>query len=462
MAEVYRATVTGPGGFAKPAVIKRVKPQYAENEVYVRMFIDEAKISASLDHPNLVSVFDFGEADGHYYLAMEYIEGMDVQVAHVRHNQRYGVPIPWGASVLIVRDVLRGLDYAHHKTDASGRPLQLIHRDVNLVNVMIRRDGTVKVLDFGCAKAAKGFRSSETVAGVIKGKLGYMSPEQTEDRPLDARTDVFSAGIVLHELLTGRRLFFGDTEVDVIMAVRQRPIPDPRKYQPEVPEPVVQVLLRGLSRDLDGRYASAGAMADALDEVVSTCRVPPTAVRQLIDRLVGQDRSVMSDAFTLQVRKLTLMSWQGELSDVAPAEVPSRVSGVVTSAPHTDPFGESTIVTTNPRWLIEEAALQDPGSIVDGIPLAEDPPVSLSDRMTELLEVSAPAVGLTDEPTMLLGVSEAPPAGPPAPAPAPAPAAAPPPPLASRRRSLPRWLLLLAAIAALGSGLILLLVRLRS
>jgi tRNA A-37 threonylcarbamoyl transferase component Bud32 len=328
MAEIYQASVSGPAGFQKPVVIKRVRSQYAQDETFVQMFVDEARICASLDHANLVTVFDFGQEQGHYYMAMELVDGMDLRTAHVRHAQAHGKPLPWGVSTVVVRDALRGLDYAHHLAGPDGKPLGIVHRDIDLANIMVRRDGAVKVLDFGCAKASSAIRRTQTVAGVIKGKLGYMSPEQADDRPLDGRSDVFAASIVLHELLTGRRLFFGDEPAEVIRSVLTRPIPDPRDKNPAVPPDLAAVVMRGLSRDREARYPSAGAMADALEAIAHAHRLGSAQVAEVFAPLITASRGGRGAAFesTRDERKLTLAAWTESTGDAEPLEI---ISGVL-------------------------------------------------------------------------------------------------------------------------------------
>lgn len=439
MAEIYQATVFGPEGFEKPVVIKRVRSQYALDETFVRMFADEAKICASLNHANLVSVHDFGQEAGHYYMAMEFIDGLDLRAAHVRHAQRFGKPLPWQVSTLVLRDVLRGLDYAHKLTDPLGRPMGIVHRDIDLANVMVRRDGAVKVLDFGCAKAASFVRRTETVAGTIKGKLGYMSPEQAEDRDLDPRSDVWAAGVVLHELCTGRRLFYGEDAVAVIRSVLGRPIPDPGAMNPEVPEVLSRIVFHALERDRERRFPSAGAMADALEEVILEHRIPTGRIAEVIAPLMD-DPAALAGGLTAGQRKITLAAWAESTADAEPLEV---VSGVLLDDGKTEvesaPFIDATILTTNPRWHFPEelsatggrgataaaataAALAPTGervitrerAAVELTPPAEAPG-ALHERRTEILQVAAPAAGLHAEETQLLdrqrGAPGAPPAG---------------------------------------------------
>lgn len=317
MAEVYRASRAGGAkgsGRAKGAdgslVIKRVKPQHAGDPGFVRMFVDEARLSAQLQHPNIVTVLEYGEQDGHHFIAMEHIDGLHLQGLHVRYAQRYKRSLPWRVGLHVVRDVLRGLDYVHEKADDKGRSMGLIHRDINLVNIMVARSGDVKLLDFGIVKAADGIRSAETVGGVLKGKFGYMSPEQAEGKSLDRRSDVFSASIVLHELLTGRRLFWGRDDLEILRRVRDGDVPDPRQLAPDVPEELVVVVNKGLERDLAQRYQTAGAMADALDEVIEHKHVLGSVLRDLMRDLLGEVRSDDLDKMAERRRRMTLLAWQ--------------------------------------------------------------------------------------------------------------------------------------------------------
>lgn len=436
MAEIYQASVSGPAGFQKPVVIKRVRSQYAQHETFVQMFVDEARICASLDHANLVTVFDFGQEDGHYYMAMELVDGMDLRTAHVRYAQAHGQPLPWGVSTVVVRDALRGLDYAHNLAGPDGQPLGIVHRDIDLANIMVRRDGAVKVLDFGCAKASSAIRRTQTVAGVIKGKLGYMSPEQAEDRPLDGRSDVFAASIVLHELLTGRRLFFGDEPVEVIRSVLTRPIPDPREKNPAVPQALVDIVLKGLARDPQARYPSAAAMADALEAILHEHHLGQAQVAEVFTPLIADHEGARTTGFetTRDERKLTLAAWTESTGDAEPLEIISGVlleesgsqagvggeaveaveavggeggspAGATAGDSVADaPFIDATIITTNPRWMLPDEGADRAAPR----PLAEGAASIASGETTEITETNArpgaeaPPVDLHGAPTALV------------------------------------------------------------
>jgi len=269
MAEIYRGSAEQQNGETVPIVFKRIKREYAENETFVRMFLDEAKLSVRMKHPNIVEVFEYGKDGNINYLTMEYIDGLHLQDTHKRYESTNNTPLPWQSVILIVRDILRGLQYTHELADEDGRPLGLVHRDVNLDNVMISRGGNVKLLDFGIVKAREGVRQAETAAGVLKGKLSYVSPEQVAGMPASPCSDIFSVGIVLHELLTGQRLFLSDTDLATLMAVKSGPIPDPRTVRGEIPEEVTGIVFKALERDVSKRYSSAREMLAHMDGLIS-------------------------------------------------------------------------------------------------------------------------------------------------------------------------------------------------
>src|SRR5579864_4679625 len=216
MAEIFLARVSGLPGFQKMVVIKRILPQLATNNDFVEMFLDEARIAATLQHPNVVQMYDVGVVDGNYFIAMEYLHGEDVRSmmkALVRKEQR--LPIEHALNIVI--GVASGLHYAHEKVGFDGKALEIVHRDVTPQNIIVTYDGAVKLLDFGIAKASNRF--GETRFGTLKGKVPYMSPEQCRSENLDRRTDVFSLGIMLYELTLGRRLYRAKSEFEVMKKI---------------------------------------------------------------------------------------------------------------------------------------------------------------------------------------------------------------------------------------------------
>ena len=258
MAEIYLATVQGPEGFQKEVVIKRVRPLLAEDETFVRMFVDEARLASRLSHANLVQIFDFDKHEDTYYLAMEYVRGQSLWSLRRRAKERMHPMSP----VLVAQvglELARGLHYAHRLTD-RGELLGLVHRDVTPHNVLLSYEGAIKLTDFGIAKAGNRLTS----AGMLKGKFAYMSPEQARGENVDARTDVFALGIVLWELLTGSRLFEDDSDIGVLRAVQERAIPPPARLNVEVPAPLDAAVMKALDRDLNARFASAQELERAL------------------------------------------------------------------------------------------------------------------------------------------------------------------------------------------------------
>jgi eukaryotic-like serine/threonine-protein kinase len=273
IAEIYIARREGPHGFSKRIALKRILPQLAADPEFVAMFIDEARLCAQLTHPNLVQVFDFGEEAGELYMAMELIEGTTAaKVARAAASR--GEPVPTEVALHIALSVARGLAHAHEASDDEGRPLGLVHRDVSPGNILISGSGAVKLGDFGIARAAEFERRTDQ--GQLKGKLGYMSPEQVTGRELDAKSDQFTAAIVLAELLTARPLFSGPREMDVLVKIRDADISVLERYGRHIPSDLMGVLKRALARRRDDRFPTTGAYVDALEEVVRRRRLGAT------------------------------------------------------------------------------------------------------------------------------------------------------------------------------------------
>jgi serine/threonine protein kinase len=254
MAELYLARSRGIEGFEKVVVLKRILPQFAQNRDFVSMFLDEARLSATLQHPNIAQVHDIGQWHGSYFFTMEYIHGQDIRgvlQAAARRHQR----IPLAQALTMIAGASAGLHAAHEKRSLDGRPLQIVHRDVSPSNVLVSYDGAVKVVDFGVAKAAQ--RQTETRTGTLKGKIAYMSPEQCLGKPLDRRSDIFSIGILLYELTTGRRLFKGEAEFGVMQRIVSEDVTPPSHLVASYPPELEKIVIKALRRDRDERYATA-------------------------------------------------------------------------------------------------------------------------------------------------------------------------------------------------------------
>lgn len=286
MAEVFEARATGPGGFERTVVIKRILPAFSRQAEFRRMFIDEAKILGMIHHPNVVQVYDFGEDDdGTLFLALELVDGPSI--SHVlRRLRAHGRKMAPGVAAYVAREVCRALDYVHTLASADGEALGIIHRDVSPSNIMLTSGGSVKLLDFGVAKCATA--GQQTKAGTVKGKPAYLAPEQVQGHPIDARVDLFALGVVLHEMLTLEHLFAGDSELATLRKVLELAVPVPSRDRSDVPEELDRIVLRALERDPARRYGSAAQMARELDDFVVGCGIDAPEVSAFIRELGGE------------------------------------------------------------------------------------------------------------------------------------------------------------------------------
>jgi serine/threonine protein kinase len=318
MAEVYRAVAHGLEGFQRVFVIKRILKEKCAHPEFVEMFVNEARISALLNHPNIVQIYDFGQIDGSYFLAMEHLRGKDL-LSVLRQLRVAGTKMSPEVAAYLAQQVALGLDYAHTLTHA-GKNLRIVHRDVSPSNVMLLRAGGVKLLDFGIAKAAMEIRTdSETQAGLVKGKLSYVSPEQIRGATdVDGRSDVFALGVVLWECLTGRRLFFDRNDFQTMRNVIERPVPPPSTQREEVPAALDFIVLRALEREPKRRYPDAKTMADELEAVLQEARFAPRAMTRMLDQLFGE----ASSQADLHVPEQPVEAGAGSLGNGVPVLVP--------------------------------------------------------------------------------------------------------------------------------------------
>ncbi|MEP0773850.1 MAG: TonB family protein [Acidobacteriota bacterium] len=289
MAEVYKARMQGVEGFQKIVAIKRILSHLTDNDEFVTMFIDEAKLAAQLQHPNIIHIYDLGKIDKSYYIAMEFIDGRDLR-SILRTLEEQKRRMPTSLAVYIASRLAAALDYAHRKRDLQGSAMALVHRDVSPQNVLISYDGDIKLCDFGIAKAAS--KASHTRAGALKGKLQYMSPEQAWGKDLDHRSDIFSLGLVLYEMLTGRKAFAGDSELSILEQVRSPKLVPPREIDPTIPAELDRVVMKSLQQDRERRYQTAAELAAELEAVLQASKPVPGAAElgAFLTELEGRGR----------------------------------------------------------------------------------------------------------------------------------------------------------------------------
>lgn len=266
MAEIYKAKMEGVEGFQKLVAIKKILPQFSHNKDFTTMFIDEAKVAAQLSHRNIVHIYDLGKIENSYFIAMEYMEGTDLRkVIHEAKEKNEKIPIP--IALFIASQVASALDYAHNKKDPEGNPLNIVHRDVSPQNILISKDGEIKICDFGIAKAAS--KASHTRAGSLKGKLQYMSPEQAWGKTVNFKSDIFSLGIVLYEMFTGKHLFEGDSELSILEKARHPKFQPLSKLIKDFPSELENIIEKALKENEDERYPDANSMKKEIDEIIS-------------------------------------------------------------------------------------------------------------------------------------------------------------------------------------------------
>ena len=263
MAEIFRGRFEGAEGFSKEVVIKRILPHFSEDESFVSMFADEARLAARLTHPNVVPIYDFGNVDDAYFIAMEYVDGMDLR-SLLQDLSRSGLSLEPAEVAAIGEGAARGLHYAHSSLDDEGRSLELVHRDVSPHNILLSRSGEVKIADFGIAKARD--RASQTLTGAIKGKVAYMAPEQVAGREVDRRTDQFALGVVLWECLTGQRLFGEGSGLVLMQRVAECEVPEVRRFAPHTPGALCAIVERMLQKKSEDRFEDLDVAARALRE----------------------------------------------------------------------------------------------------------------------------------------------------------------------------------------------------
>ncbi len=262
MAEVFRGVAESMRGFKKNVAIKRILPALTKNKKFVAMFLDEARLSLSLQHANIVQVFDIGHTEDTYFIVMEYVDGVDLK-AILDWRRRIGKRVPVAHSLYVIMEICKGISYAHELTNQENdAPLGIVHRDISPPNVLMSKQGEIKVVDFGLAKATSQVEITDP--GVVKGKMSYLSPEAARGEEVDSRADIFAVGILLYEMLTGKRLFYGETDYQTVELVRNAKVPPLRPQNPQVEPELEDIVRKALAKRKEDRFQSATDLQDAL------------------------------------------------------------------------------------------------------------------------------------------------------------------------------------------------------
>ncbi len=327
MAEIFLARQAGIENFEKTIVIKRIRPHLSKQPNFVKMFLNEAKLAAQLNHPNIVQIYDLGKISESYFIAMEYVFGRDMRRI-IPKADALGIPFPMVYALKIASSVCEGLYYAHQKTDTYGTALNIVHRDVTPENIFVSFDGTVKVLDFGIAKAAN--QIEQTRAGEIKGKLSYMSPEQCMGKPLDNRSDLFSLGTVLYEWLTGFKLFTGDSEVAILKSITEGKIYAPSYFKADIPEGVEAILMKALEKDRERRYQTAWDMQYDIDQFLSQYEFTPSNIH-----LANFLKQLFNDELEDEKARVANLKKPGAVLEAVPEEEAEEIISTI------EPISES-------------------------------------------------------------------------------------------------------------------------
>ncbi|HSA59528.1 MAG TPA: serine/threonine-protein kinase [bacterium] len=314
MAEIYKAKTYGVDGFEKQLAIKRILPHCAADGEFIKMLVDEAKLTVLLSHANIVQVYDLGKVGDDYFISMEFIHGTNLREVMTRQREQ-DERLSEEVAVYIMSEICKGLDYAHRKTDSQGNPLNIVHRDISPQNILISFEGEVKIVDFGIAKAAMNV--SHTMAGILKGKVAYMSPEQALGKPIDHRTDIFSAGVLLYEMLTGDKLFSGETQFEVLNQIRTTRI-NTLMLPDHIPGPLKAVLAKALAYNAKDRYQSAGDFQLDLTKYLYSSYIDfsPRQLAGLLTRLFESEMKRKEQPVQLDEKTRSVMIKQAETENI--------------------------------------------------------------------------------------------------------------------------------------------------
>jgi serine/threonine-protein kinase len=385
MAAVFLGRMAGPGGFSKKVVVKRILPEHAANPTFVEMFLSEARLAALLNHPNVVQVYDFGQDQGQYYLAMELIDGVSVRALQY-HYRRRNEWFPPRLAAFIMSQACAGLAYAHALKDDAGRPLNLVHRDVSPDNLLVSRAGVVKLVDFGVARVASA--TVQTTAGIVKGKLAYMAPEQVSAQEIDHRVDLYAAGVALFELIAGRRPFVAANDLELAMTIVERPAPALRELAPEASVELEAICARALEKHREQRFPDARALQGALDDFLGSTK----DLAAELEAVVSQTSHEQGDPTSVQTPLGPGRSSDEPADTGEPVTTPSeagrrrRLTSVL--------IGISIVVAVlvglvAGRLLYERGPEQVPETV--GVPRHPEPPPEPTPASSPAPEAAAPA-----------------------------------------------------------------------
>ena len=319
MAEVFRATTHGVAGFRRPVAVKRILDELSEDPEFVAMFVEEARVTAALQHPNIVQIHDFDrDEDGAYFLVMEWVDGLNLHEWSVAH-QAVGAPTPWHLVAAMGIEILKALNAAHGNRNDEGKLSPVYHRDVTPKNILMGTNGVVRLADFGLARAMD--RARTTQPEMVKGKLGYIAPEMTQGADPTVQTDIFGVGIVLWEALAGRKLFTGDTPLDVLAKVRDAVVPPLADERPDLPPSLCDALHRALRQDPQRRFSSARSMVRALANILRM--TPESTSNDMIARSIAEARRRLKRAVSESNAVTEMLDIERlQTVDAAPAELP--------------------------------------------------------------------------------------------------------------------------------------------
>lgn len=335
MAQLYRAKILGVQGFEKLIAIKMILPHLVDEKDLISSFIDEAKLAALLSHQNIVQIYDFGPMENSFFIAMEYLCGKDLRAVFEK-GRREKLPLSLEYALHITSRICAGLDYAHNLKDFHGKPLNLIHRDISPQNIFITYEGEIKIVDFGIAKAAS--QSTVTQYGMIKGKVAYMSPEQASGRTIDHRSDIFSTGILLYEMITGRRMFTGDT-LQILAKVREGEFEAPEAIAPALPSKLYKILHLALAKEPADRYQSCNQMLADLEECIFALGLHPRAgglahyMKMLFKDEIATECQVVEEAVSAGAEKEMVPEKGKEVAEASLGQEPPKAEKEVPPKP---------------------------------------------------------------------------------------------------------------------------------